>query len=62
MAESIFPELKVVTPKVLCECIGDAVMRVIHLGRVTEPCLSNHIQEPTDDSQGALEFPEGFGF
>lgn len=54
---NIFPTIRVVTPRVLCECIGATVRRVLDLGTVTEPCLSNHIREPQVESpQGTLEF------
>lgn len=55
--ESIFPEIKAVTPRVLCECIGATVRRVLDLGTTTELCLSEHIREPKQENpQGQLEF------
>lgn len=47
---NIFPTIRVVTPRVLCECVGATVTRVVQLGRVTEPCLSTHIREPQVES------------
>lgn len=58
MAESIFPEIRIVTPKVLCECIGATVRRVLDLGAITEPCLSPYPKHPerlVEDPQGQLE-------
>lgn len=64
--QEVFPKIRVVTPRVLCECIGAAVTRVVQLGRVTEPCLSEHNRGATVSLDDALDnqepFPKGFGF
>jgi len=63
MAESIFPEVKAITPRVLCECVGGAVSRAVDLAAKLSPLpqttqleLSTHVREP--QPQGQLFVPK----
>jgi hypothetical protein len=56
--ESIMPEIKAVNPR---QCLADRVKRGVafiavlkSVGSETEPCLSTHIKEPSN--QPELEF------
>lgn len=48
---NIMPEFKLSLAELVCGCLGKFAM----LPSESELCLSEHIREPQDDSQGKLE-------
>jgi len=62
MAESIFPKVNTVSPRILCECLGGAVARVLTiLPTTTDLALTTHrgaeamLSEALNDNQGVLD-------
>ncbi len=54
---ALMPRLEALGAKLvdICGCTSS-------LPKESNLALSTHVREHTDDNQGTLEFPEGFGF